>query len=677
MNSNSFFLLLGLMICPWSNTLQAQQLIFRNDKVTVNSLLSEMTDLKALAERPAPWYKQSEASSYDRKSHEGGESWFANSDVGQYVRTETHDGIRQHVLADLTGPGTISRFWSANPDLTHKVRFFFDGEQKARLTVPLNELFTGKHPLFGPDFSYISGTGGNLYFPIPYSKSLKITIDDSIGTLRLYYEIGYRTYDRGTLVETFDPSSPQSWNEARIQAGQALSHPQGMAPSEGIIWQTKTLTIPPGESREMPEIIGERAIHSFSARVVNTEESSIWTDPKRAHVALRHLLLEVSFDHETGIRSPLGDFFGSGPGINPYENLFFTIGQTGWMTSRLVMPFKTSMQTKIYNAGTIPYTVELNIGSCPYQFTDNSYHLHAQWGTLNRESWPPFDINFLNTTGEGKVIGTVYQVSNPSNVWWGEGDQKIFIDGDSFPSTFGTGTEDDYGFAYGYNGVFTRPYHAQTRVDGPASGGHISLNRWYVLDALPYRSAMRFEQEIWHWMPCNPVWSHVIYWYASPGTPGPRKVDQKSLMPMDLGIRENISELIEGETLRYEATAGTATSERLANCSGARHLVWRNALAGDKIDIHFEAPSDGKYQIMVNLCMSPEYGKYLFKINGEKSEMAFDAWSEKLFWKQNTLGVFRLKQGDNILEVSLQGQNAKAKPGNLLGLDYIFLMRKD
>ena len=80
---------------------------------------------------------------------------------------------------------------------------------------------------------------------------------------------------------------------------------------------------------------------------------------------------------------------------------------------------------------------------------------------------------------------------------------------------------------------------------------------------------------------------------------------------------------------------------------------------------------------MVNLCMSPDYGKYQFNINGEKSEAAFDAWSEKLFWKQHTLGVFKLKQGDNILGVSLQGQNVKAKPGNLLGLDYIFLMRKD
>jgi len=643
--------------------------------VTVQTLLSEMTDFKILTERPEPWYKQSEASSYDRKSREGGESWFANSDVGQYVRTETTDGRKQQVLADLTGPGAISRFWSANPDRSNVVRFYFDGEKQARLMVPLHELFTGRHPLFGPEFSYISGSGGNLYFPMTYAKSLKITIEDSTGSLRLYYEIGFRTYETGTRMETFDPAFAGSWEEARIRAGQCLTRPEGMVPVQGTKWQIQSLTIPSGESRSLPVIHGEEAVFSFSARVIKTEESPIWTDPHRIHIALRRLLLDISYDNEPGIRSPLGDFFGSGPGINPYENLFFTVCPTGWMTSRLVMPFKTSMHTEIYNAGSVPYTIELMIGSCPFKFTDKTYYLHAQWGTLTRESWPPFDETFLNTTGEGKVVGTVYQISNPSYIWWGEGDQKIFIDGETFPSSFATGTEDDYGYAYGYNGLFTRPYHAQTRVDGPASGGHISLNRWYVLDALPYRTSIRFDQEIWHWMPCTPVWSHMIYWYAKPGTPGPQPVDRQSLMPMDLGIRENMSELIEGEDLVFEAPAGTASVQRLANCSGARHLVWKNANPADRIRIHFDAPASGQYQMMANLCMSPDYGKYRFRVNDQVSDQVVDAWSAKLYWVRPVLGRFTLKQGDNILEVSLLEPNPLAKPGNLFGLDYIFLIR--
>lgn len=206
---------------------------------------------------------------------------------------------------------------------------------------------------------------------------------------------------------------------------------------------------------------------------------------------------------------------------------------------------------------------------------------------MTRDTWPFFDTSFLDTTGEGKVVGSVYQLANPVLIWWGEGDQKIFIDSESFPSTFGTGTEDDYGFAYGYNGPFVHPSHAQTRVDGPGSGGHISLNRWYVLDALPYSTAVRFDQEMWHWMPCRPTWAHVVYWYAKPGTPGLRATDRQALAPVDLGIRENMLEPYEAELLAFETTGGTAETERLANCSRAEHLVWRDAGPGDRLAVPF------------------------------------------------------------------------------------------
>ena len=146
--------------------------------IDVRSLLKEMVDFENLAERPEPFFKEAMASSYSRESHKGGDAWFDNDDVGQYVRTETNDGRKEHVLADLKGPGTITRFWSANPMKENITRFYFDGETQPRLAVPLAELFTGRTAPFGPDFSYISGTGGNLYYPLPYATSLKITIEE-------------------------------------------------------------------------------------------------------------------------------------------------------------------------------------------------------------------------------------------------------------------------------------------------------------------------------------------------------------------------------------------------------------------------------------------------------------------------------------------------------------------
>ena len=151
-----------------------------------------MVDFGNLAVRPKPFFKQATASSYDRASHKGGEAWFANKDVGQYVRTETNAGRKEHVLADLTGPGTISRFWSANPlERIERPGLFRRGGDTAASRLPLEDLFRAAGPAFGPDFSYLSGTGGNLYYPIPYAKSLKITVEETDKPLRLYYEIGF------------------------------------------------------------------------------------------------------------------------------------------------------------------------------------------------------------------------------------------------------------------------------------------------------------------------------------------------------------------------------------------------------------------------------------------------------------------------------------------------------
>ncbi len=647
-----------------------------SEPVTMARLLDEMTDFENLARVPAPFYKSASASSHDRASAAGGEAWFANRDVGQYVRAETNEGRKEHVLADLKGPGTVTRFWSANPDFDNTIRFYFDGEAAPRLALPLKDLFTGKTPPFEPVFSYISGTGGNLYYPLPYARSLKITIEEKDKLPRLYYEIGHRTYSPDARVETFDPLKAGGWAAAQARAAKLLESPQSAPAPAGAEWKAVKLTVPAGKSSAIPDMAGPAAVYEWSARVKGTREDGPWTDPARAHNAYRHLLLEVDFDGRASVRAPLGDFFGSGPGVNPYANLFFTVAADGTMTSRLLMPFKSSMRLGLFNAGSVPYEVDLRLRAGKRPFDGRDMHLRAQWGVLTRDSWPFFDWNVLTAQGSGKVVGTVYQIANPVLIWWGEGDQKIFVDNEPYPSTFGTGTEDDYGYAYGDNRPFLRPYHAQTRVDGPGSGGHISLNRWYVLDALPHRDGLRFEQEMWHWMPCRPTWSHVVFWYAAPGTPGPAEIDHASLGPVDLGVRADMLEPQEGEALPFEAAGGKAAKERLANCSGAEHLVWREAMPGDKLTVRFTAPEEGPYSVELNLCQNTGYGRFKLAVNGAVIPDAIDCYSPKLFWLHPKLGVFPMKKGENVLTVEALASNAAAEPGAPFGLDYVFLIRQ-
>jgi hypothetical protein len=528
----------------------------------------------------------------------------------------------------------------------------------------------------GPEFAYVAGGGGNLYFPLPYARSLKITEepDASRAETPFYYQVGYRTYERGTTVETYDPRSEGGWEAIRAEVAGALAHPSGGA-SFWSDWVTERLTVAPGETRSV-RVEGEKAVFEWSARVLGTRESAVWDDPRRAQNAYRFLLLGIDFDGEKSVLTPLGDFFGSGPGVNPYENLLFTVDANGKMTSRLRMPFRESMTLSLTNAGRIPYTVDVRLHVGQHAFTSRDWHLRAEWGAVTRDSWPPFDMPFLSKKGEGKVVGSVYEIANPVLVWWGEGDQKISVDGEAFPSTVGTGTADDYGSAPARNDLFGRPYNAQTRADGPRSRGLVSKNRLYVLDALPYREQIRFEQEAWHLTSCRPTWSHVVYWYAKPGAQGPVGIDRALLAPVNLGRPEDLI-FFEGEKLDHEVTGGDVGVERTVHCSGGEHLVWRGARPGDKLTLHFAVPTAGRYRVEVSLSQSPSHGRQKLSVDGQPADGEIDGYATELRGHLPSLGAFDLHEGDNTIEAEALDPNPSAEPGNEMGLDYIVLTKEE
>ena len=89
-------------------------------------------------------------------------------------------------------------------------------------------------------------------------------------------------------------------------------------------------------------------------------------------------------------------------------------------------------------------------------------------------------------------------VENPPGVaWWGEGDEKITVDGEAFPSLFGTGTEDYFGYAWSTARDASRT--PTTRRPWPPAGGFgglYSMNRFHILDPIPFARSLRFDLEI-------------------------------------------------------------------------------------------------------------------------------------------------------------------------------------
>ncbi|MBQ1456386.1 MAG: hypothetical protein IIZ25_11145, partial [Thermoguttaceae bacterium] len=166
--------------------------------VSLPSLLTEMLDRSAITRVPSPWYTCRQASSYDRASVSPEEGWYANNDCSQFLRQEERvlsDGqIRKEwVLMDAAGPGAIVRFWITAPQYVNNLYFYIDGAEEPVVAGPSDQVIGGAL-LAGEPLSQHTARGRNLYLPIPYAKSIKVTCDKIDTQPAFYYQINYRTY---------------------------------------------------------------------------------------------------------------------------------------------------------------------------------------------------------------------------------------------------------------------------------------------------------------------------------------------------------------------------------------------------------------------------------------------------------------------------------------------------
>ncbi|MEE8451220.1 MAG: DUF2961 domain-containing protein [Thermoguttaceae bacterium] len=107
-------------------------------------------------------------------------------------------------------------------------------------------------------------------------------------------------------------------------------------------------------------------------------------------------------------------------------------------------------------------------------------------------------------------MGDTLAMKNRVPGWWGEGDEKIYVDGETFPSHFGTGTEDYHGYAWCTPDFFDSPFHCQPLAEGPRNQGHVTNTRVRLLDGIPFTKQFRFDMEIWHWVPIDLINNGVI-----------------------------------------------------------------------------------------------------------------------------------------------------------------------
>ncbi|MBI5691353.1 MAG: DUF2961 domain-containing protein [Verrucomicrobia bacterium] len=644
--------------------------------VSFSSLLREMVDRDAAARRPAPAYTCAQASSYDRASTspDKPETWWANGDRSHFVRSEKNEGREEWVLMDAAGPGAIVRFWITADKPAGQVRIYLDGAAAPAVVAPVEDLVGGT-ALVGPPLSAERARGRNLYLPIPYARHCKVTFDRPNFNVTkdrrdlLYYQINYRTYPAGTAVETFTPGSVERARALVAEVQSALLEP-GRAVPAGLTGRDLARHVAPGETATL-SVAGPGAIRRLAVQL----------QAANLELATRQTVLEAAFDGEEGLWCPVGDFFGSGVGVNPFKDWWREVTAERRFTSYWVMPYERAAEVRLRNAGKQPVEVTLRVEHGPWQWDGRSMHFRANWrqeGPLDARK--KFDWNYLTAQGEGVYMGDTLCLVNPVLRWWGEGDEKVYVDGESFPSHFGTGTEDYYGYAWCTPQVFDSPFHAQPRAQGPNNFGHVTNTRVRLLDGIPFRTALRFDMEVWHSRPCEIPYAVATYWYARPGAraePRPREdALQVFSFPAPAADIRTVSGALEGETLRVEAVSGGKTQVQAITAprwSGGKQLWWMDGQPGDRLTLVFTVERAGRYQLQGEFTQARDYGAATVAVDAGPASAPIDFYSATLTTQVRDLGTHTLSAGPHRLTITLAAPNPRALPRRMIGIDYLKL----
>ena len=271
-------------------------------------------------------------------------------------------------------------------------------------------------------------------------------------------------------------------------------------------------------------------------------------------------------------------------------------------------------------------------------------HFHTAWHyEAGLKTPPPSDWNFVKLAGRGVYVGDTLALFNPIATWYGEGDEKIWVDGESFPSHVGTGTEDYYGYSYAPSRCTTHRSAANRGIDQPMTQGHNTSTRTRNLDGIPFRRSFQFDMELISWKPTTLTYAATTYWYAFPGvttnvSPQPRE----AALPVPTlaeAIAANAPRpkpgAIECETMKVLAKSGDFFvgeqdmdpfgGERW---SSGRQLLGKTTAVGDSVEIAWPAPDAAPRKLVLYATQAPDYATLRFRVNGQPVAAAFDGYAE-------------------------------------------------
>ncbi len=405
----------------------------------------------------------------------------------------------------------------------------------------------------------------------------------------------------------------------------------------------------------------------------------------------QEILLRVFYDDQTrpAIEVPFGDFFGNCFGTRTELISVPVVVEDGdsyncyWH-----MPFRESIRVEVVNQSPKPLSLlYYNIDWVKKeQLPEDTPYFYARY----RQEYPVQsgqDYVILETEGKGHYVGTVLAVRTRSPSWFGEGDEKIYIDGESTASIWGTGTEDYFLSAWGLKKTstpyFGTPYFDQWGI----VGGHTSAYRWHLSDPIVFNKSIKVTIEHWGWISTdeNPEgklhsWNEreddfasVAFWYQTgqPSVADPVPDAAARTLP-------NLDAISLAKDFADQNHHGQGTCSVQDNLPffPTGQLFYKPPQADQAwLEIPFQVAQREPRRLLLKVTRANDYGIYQAYLNGVKIGPPLDLYAQDVSEWEFHLLDFWPEPGDYTLRLECVGKNPLSQ-GHFLGIESVRLRER-
>lgn len=374
-------------------------------------------------------------------------------------------------------------------------------------------------------------------------------------------------------------------------------------------------SLPPGATHVLMDVKGAGRINHIwftVSRFINNQ------------TFLRDLVLRMYWEDSPvpSVEVPLGDFFALGHARTyTVQSLPVAVGaNTKALNCYWPMPFYKSARIEIHNNGRrsarrLYYHIDYEIGPQPphqglfHALYRRERELRTQSHTGNLAGKDNYVI--LETEGRGQYVGCVLQIDAQPGGWWGEGDDMIFIDHAETPALIGTGSEDYFCNAWGYEEPFSYPFYGAPLLEKrPDGGSFTTVYRWHVQDPIRFRTHIRVTIERLFKDGVVNDFTSIAYWYqAAPITKRPSIPRAEDNHPRMYASPPPTTQatVVEIDGTELEALLNAKGIKACSLASGP-HDGYQNGgwlriddLNGHELEVVLPVPEDDTYQVQVKV----------------------------------------------------------------------------